>query len=315
MTPFISICIPAYKNPSYLIRLLDSIKIQTYRHFEVILTDDSPDDVLSEICNHYLPYFTLKYFKNKENLNTPENWNESVKLASFEWIKIMHDDDWFAGEDSLSLFADAIVAHSGANFFFSAYTNIYEGTSKLKLMRLSTIWKKILRLNVESLISRNVVGPPSVTLYLKTALNYDRSMKYVVDIDFYTEYLKTATWFYIDSNLINVGINPSQVTKYTFGVPEVQLKESLFMLEKKSNQIFFNIFVFDGWWRLIRNFNIKQISSLSDIGYNGDVQNGLSFIIGVQNNIPGGFNRIGVFSKIFMFISYCLYRIRSRIYF
>ena len=39
----ISICIPAYKHPDFLKRLLDSISIQSFRDFEVIISDDSPD--------------------------------------------------------------------------------------------------------------------------------------------------------------------------------------------------------------------------------------------------------------------------------
>ncbi|MGZ5190970.1 MAG: glycosyltransferase family 2 protein, partial [Flavisolibacter sp.] len=38
MKPFVSICIPAYKRPDFLIRLLDSIRVQTFKDFEVIVT-------------------------------------------------------------------------------------------------------------------------------------------------------------------------------------------------------------------------------------------------------------------------------------
>ena len=44
----ISICIPAYKNTSFLKRLLESLLQQTYTHFEVILSDDSPDDTVKD---------------------------------------------------------------------------------------------------------------------------------------------------------------------------------------------------------------------------------------------------------------------------
>ena len=36
----ISICIPAYKHPDFLKRLLDSISIQSFKNFEVIISDD-----------------------------------------------------------------------------------------------------------------------------------------------------------------------------------------------------------------------------------------------------------------------------------
>ena len=37
----VSICIPAYNNGPGVKRLLESIKNQTYKDYEVILTDDS----------------------------------------------------------------------------------------------------------------------------------------------------------------------------------------------------------------------------------------------------------------------------------
>ena len=39
---FISICVPAYSRVNYLKRLLASILQQSYRPFEVVITDDSP---------------------------------------------------------------------------------------------------------------------------------------------------------------------------------------------------------------------------------------------------------------------------------
>ena len=39
---FISICIPAYKRSDFVKRLLNSIAIQTFKNFEVIVSDDTP---------------------------------------------------------------------------------------------------------------------------------------------------------------------------------------------------------------------------------------------------------------------------------
>jgi glycosyltransferase involved in cell wall biosynthesis len=48
MQSLVSICIPAYKNTRFLKRLLESLLQQTYTHFEVILSDDSPDDTVKD---------------------------------------------------------------------------------------------------------------------------------------------------------------------------------------------------------------------------------------------------------------------------
>jgi glycosyltransferase involved in cell wall biosynthesis len=300
----ISICIPVYKNIRYVKRLLDSIAIQTYGNYEVVITDDSPNDEVRQLCKEYEGRFRLLYFKNPVALDTPENWNEAIRNANGQWIKLMHDDDWFSTEDSLSEFAKAIEENPQCDFFFSAYTNIYEGKNKKQAMYLKPFWKKAIK-NPDVLLAQNVIGPPSVTLHRnKKEIHYDRSMKYIVDIDFYIRYLQSSTWFYIDKPLINVGINSAQVTKYTFGVAEVHLKEALQLLKKTGENKLDNILVFDAWWRLIRNFSIKDINDIRDIGFVEDIPVSLAAIISFQRKIPSRILKNGFVSKMMMSICY-----------
>ena len=78
--PFISICIPAYQRTAFLKRLLDSIKIQTYSNYEVVITDDSPDFDVKELVekvigsNEYVLSGRLEidYLNEKYQLSLPE---------------------------------------------------------------------------------------------------------------------------------------------------------------------------------------------------------------------------------------------------
>lgn len=94
--PLISICVPAYKNVVYLERLLGSIQSQTFHDFEVVITDDSPDNAVSELIDRYKAMLPIRYFRNDVALGSPANWNAAIGHAKGQWIKIMHDDDWFA---------------------------------------------------------------------------------------------------------------------------------------------------------------------------------------------------------------------------
>jgi glycosyltransferase involved in cell wall biosynthesis len=118
MNPFISICIPAYKNKDFLGILLQSILEQDYKDYEVIVTDDSPDDSVEEVCASFKENLPLIYHRNRPVKGSPANWNAGIALAKGGWIKMMHDDDWFADEKSLQRFADAIVSAPGAGFIF-----------------------------------------------------------------------------------------------------------------------------------------------------------------------------------------------------
>jgi len=312
MPAYISICIPAYKNIVYVKRLLDSIAIQTYKDYEVIVTDDSPNEDVNNLCKEYEGKFRLNYFKNETALDTPENWNEALRKANGQWMKIMHDDDWFSSENGLEAFAKATEAHPECDFFFSAYTNIYEGENRKQQMFLKPFWKKAIK-NPAVLLADNVIGPPSVILHKNTKqIFYDRSMKYIVDIDFYIRFLENSNWFYIDKPLINVGINSAQVTKYTFGVADVHLKEALQLLKKTGEGELKNILVFDAWWRLLRNFSIKNINDIRKTGFEEDVPNVIKAIISFQKKLPAGLLKFGPFSKAMMSICYLVCELKNQ---
>ena len=307
----ISICIPAYSRVAFLQRLLASIAVQTFKDFEVIITDDSPGSEVQEVCGKYADAFTLTYFKNEPALGTPENWNEGIRRASGKWIKLMHDDDWFATPGALQQFADTVHQHPESSFVFCRYANVYEETGKEEVVNLNQYrWKQLLK-DKATLFSSNIIGPPSVTMHLNERQHwYDRTIKWVVDIDFYMRYLPDANPVYIDQTLVNVGISASQVTKVSFRRPEVEIPENFYLLQKLGADKLNNVMVYDAWWRLMRNLDVKSIADIRKEGYNEEVPSAVAAIIKMQQKIPRSVIRIGFFSKLFMFASYIFNRPR-----
>ncbi|MBA2762166.1 MAG: glycosyltransferase, partial [Segetibacter sp.] len=301
------ICIPAYKNVEYLKRLVESISIQTFTNFEVIVTDDSNDNFVSDYVNTKSWNFQLSYFKNKRALGTPENWNEAIRQANGNWIKLVHDDDWFSQPDSLMKFANAINAAPESEFIFSAYNNVYESTNKAEAVFMNRFRERKMLENPVTLVAKNVIGPPSVVLHKNNKQRYyDKNVKWVVDMDFYIRFLQTSKPYYIKEVLINVGVHKEQVTQYTFGVPEVHLKENFYLLNKVGEKNLRNIIVFDAWWRLIRNFTVRDVNQIRSIGYEGRVPGLIVRMIAFQKRIPKVILQQGIFSKFFMTACYLM---------
>jgi hypothetical protein len=124
----------------------------------------------------------------------------------------MHDDDWFANENCLELFAKATAENN--KFIFSAYHNVFENSGSTEQKLFPSHWRPRIIKNPVALLNTNVIGPPSVTLIHRSITEqYDTNMKWRVDIDFYIRLLKNEkTFSYINTPLINVGISDSQVT-------------------------------------------------------------------------------------------------------
>ena len=100
LVPKVSICIPAYNNVNEVKRLLESIFLQSFKNYEIILTDDSTNDEISELIEQS-DWKKIRYIHNPKPLGHIFNWNRALSEAKGEYVKIMFSDDWFTDADSL----------------------------------------------------------------------------------------------------------------------------------------------------------------------------------------------------------------------
>ena len=309
--PYISICIPAYKRTVFLKRLLDSIAIQRFRDFEVIISDDSPGDEVKNMVNHFnelLP--SVIYHRNPISLGTPANWNEAIRHARGEWIKIMHDDDWFNGADSLAKFVES-ARKAGNEFIFSSYFDVYLTGNKSKRIIPPAFRLRMLHKEPAILISKNIIGPPSVVLYRNDGVHtYDTHLKWLVDIDMYIRRLQHDKIVYLPEPLINVGIGEEQVTSFVHGVPEVEVPEYFYFLKKHGITKLKSILVYDAWWRFIRNFKLFSEAVIENYGYKSSIHPVILSMISWQKKLPSALLRNGFFSKSAMFLHFMTHKKR-----
>ena len=310
-TATFSICIPAYKSVTYLGRLLNSVFEQTFTDFEIVITDDSPDATVSDWLRANYNDPRIAYFKNPVALGTPENWNQSIRYAKGKWIKLMHDDDWFATPNALQSFYDATVANGKAGFYFCAYRNVdLDNPHIYKDFWLNRRhWKQIEKYP-PNIYSQNIIGAPSVVLVKRgIAQTYDNRLKWLVDIDFYIRAMACTTTCYIPEILVNVGQSKLQVTSYTHNNPEVEIPEGLILLSKLKGSPFNHILYYDAWWRLLRNLKIRESSRLLALAGKEEAPMELVKMLGDMRRIPPALLSKGVFSKALMVASYLKCRI------
>ena len=70
--PKVSICVPTYQNQEEVKRLIDSARKQTFRNFELIITDDSKDneikDYIDMLCEEKDSIAEkIKYYHNENS--------------------------------------------------------------------------------------------------------------------------------------------------------------------------------------------------------------------------------------------------------
>lgn len=304
MPPFFSICIPAFERVVYLRRLLDSIVIQTFSDIEVIINDDSRSDLVFDLVQEFQGLLPIRYFRNSPSLGTPANWNSAISKATGKWIKLIHDDDWFASADSLQIFANH--ATTGKKFIFSAYANHFEdGITPVEKKFLPVSWRKKILDEPMTLLAYNVIGPPSVILVDRSIVElYDVQFKWRVDMEYYVRLLEALkAYSYIDQVLVNVGVSESQVTQSCIYEPSVELPEGRLLLEKHGERRLLNIWVYDAWWRLLRNMDIFSVAQLRQFT-TGEWPAVILQMVVDLSKAPKKLLHTGPFSKSFMFLSY-----------
>ncbi len=312
MSVLISICIPAYQNPELIARLLNSIVIQSFRNFEVIVTDDSPGNAIELICHSFTEKFKIQYYKNPVALGSPANWNAAIAMASGEWIKIMHHDDWFDGSEALAAFAEK-ANHDEGNFIFSGY-NLVNENGHITPISISGSTLSAIRKDPLHLFKKNYLGHPSTSLIKREHhLSYDEQIKWVVDFEFYIRSLQNEQLVYIDKLLVNLGLGKHQVTSEAFRNAEVEIPENLYLLNKLGVEIFKNIYVYDYYWRLIRNLEVRKISDVEKFAAGNQIPSEFSEMMKFQFKFPLKLLQNGLFSKSLMGISYIKHRFKPGI--
>lgn len=312
-SPIFSICVPVYKNTHFLERLLESTLKQTFQDYELVITDDSPDDSVKDfLVKKYLDK-RIRYYKNHKSLGTPENWNEGIRRAQGQWIKLMHDDDWFASAHALQCFYEATQSEK-ADFYFSGYNNVFldDNDRVEEVVFPNRRWLRVKKY-APNLYTRNVIGAPSVVLVKNTLGElYDNRMKWLVDIDYYIRIMQKGKIVHIPEPLVNLGRSNLQVTSYTQNMPAVEIPEGLLLQSKLGYTSFHHILFFDAWWRLVRNLGIRKIDEFGKYASPQQVPKSIWLIISVQKVFPTGLLRIGPFSKILMTLSWCYNRFKVR---
>jgi glycosyltransferase involved in cell wall biosynthesis len=92
--PLVSIGIPLYNDEDYVEESLKSLLNQTYKKFEIIISDDNSTDNSPDICKKYTKKDNrIKYFKNNKNLGEIDNFNQVIRLAKGKYFM------WATGHD------------------------------------------------------------------------------------------------------------------------------------------------------------------------------------------------------------------------
>ena len=95
----VSIGMPVYNGENFIKEAIDSILAQTFKDFELIISDNASTDGTAEICRAYATKEQrIRYYRNEHNLGAAKNYNRVFELSSGEYFRWAAHDDVLAPE-------------------------------------------------------------------------------------------------------------------------------------------------------------------------------------------------------------------------
>lgn len=225
MTPKLSIIIATYNSEKTLEKTLESLLVQTYRQFEVVMIDGLSKDGTVSIIKKFDGLFSEKGISfiwiSEKDKGIYDAWNKGLEKVNSDWIAFLGSDDTYY-PDALENYAHQIERQPNINYICSKVEYVDEKGKVLKLLKNPYDYKQMIRY-----MDIAHVGSFHHKTLFETYGNFDITCKIVGDYDFFLKCGSKIRAGYLDkitAQMLNVGISNANFLKPLNEVLQIQLK-------------------------------------------------------------------------------------------
>src|SRR5882757_4680077 len=111
LQPKVSVLVPVFNAEKYLPECLDSILMQDFSDYELVISDDCSTDGTTAVIERYAAKDPrIRWWRNPANLKQAANLNLCLREARGEFIKFVFADDKLLSVSALRLMVQALEA-------------------------------------------------------------------------------------------------------------------------------------------------------------------------------------------------------------
>ena len=225
--PLVSVPVITYNSAEYIIDGLESIKAQTYKNIELIISDDCSTDNTVEICRKWLDENKDRFVRTllvttEKNTGVAGNCNRAIRPCKGEWIKMLSGDDKFLPY-TIEGYMEYVTDHPEVNICFAKLHFYGNDESYVKEVRqfyekyfypkIKAPWRKQYRENLKRLFL------PGPGLFYRKSLwekidGFDENYPFCEEDPFTFKVLASGERIYfIDKELYSYQIVPNSLCR------------------------------------------------------------------------------------------------------
>lgn len=178
----LSVCIPTYDMRGvghiFLKHSLDILTRQTFKDFDVVISDYSETSLVKDVCDAYKNRLDIRYHKNTDPVGgMSANANNAIRQSTGKLIKILFQDDFLYDNKSL----EETVKHFDLekdHWLVTACEHSKDGITFFRPFYP--------RYNDKINLGNNTISSPSVLIIKNdNPLFFDTKLKWLMDCDYY----------------------------------------------------------------------------------------------------------------------------------
>ncbi|MEP2715224.1 glycosyltransferase [Pseudophaeobacter sp.] len=179
--PQLSLCIPTYSmggmGAGFLAESFEILTRQSFTDFEVVVSDQSDDEAVAEVCASFSDRLQIRHIWNHEGKRQASgNVNNAMRQAEGDIIKILFQDDYLNGGDALKTIVEAIGITGKWHLCGSGVSRGGGAVERPMVPRLTSKLK----------FGKNTVSSPSVLAMRRELLEFfDEELIWLMDVDLY----------------------------------------------------------------------------------------------------------------------------------
>lgn len=139
--PYFSICIPQYNRTDFLIAACHTFASQTFRDFELCISDDLSDDGKASELLAYLEQSGMRYVyrRNETNVRYDANLRGAIALSSGRYLLLMGNDDGLALPDALQRIHNELERARGIAVAIANYREVSTGRVYRRMLNTASL--------------------------------------------------------------------------------------------------------------------------------------------------------------------------------